>query len=170
MTHPAPRRVFVTGALGFVGRALSDRYRSLGSDVIGVDVTADASCGVVAGDTCEPGAWQEAADGCDLVISTAALVTNMATSQRAWEVNVLGTRRALDVAMCGGAQRFVASQVRSVRSSVQLPMSAEVPRAGLRRPCCPSCGRTRQDVPPRRDVALTENDWLVAEQRANVRP
>jgi 2-alkyl-3-oxoalkanoate reductase len=37
-----PKRVFVTGANGFIGRALAQRYRQLGAEVCGIDFTADA--------------------------------------------------------------------------------------------------------------------------------
>jgi nucleoside-diphosphate-sugar epimerase len=40
-TPALPARVFVTGASGFIGRALLTRYRSLGAEVRGVDVRAD---------------------------------------------------------------------------------------------------------------------------------
>ena len=114
-------RVFITGALGFVGRALADRYRSQGAEVVGVDISADAALGVVAGDTSETGPWQDAAAGCDLVVHTAALVTNTATDQRAWEVNVLGTRRALDAAIRGGARRFLHFSSVRAYSDVDFP-------------------------------------------------
>ena len=43
-----PVSVFVTGANGFMGRALTERYRSAGVDVSGVDVTADERADVLA--------------------------------------------------------------------------------------------------------------------------
>jgi len=46
-------------------------------------------------------------DGCDLVIHTAAIVTNNVAREEAWRVNVLGTRRVLEAAKRGGAKRFV---------------------------------------------------------------
>lgn len=101
------RRVFITGALGFIGRALTDRYRSLGAEVCGVDRSADPGLGVVAGDTSEPGPWQRRAAGADLVVHTAAIVSNAHGHDPQWRVNVLGTRRALDAARDGGARRFV---------------------------------------------------------------
>lgn len=103
----SPRAVFVTGALGFLGRAVSDRFRRDGAEVRGVDVRADTGRGVVAGDVSEPGAWQHHATGCDLVVHTAAVVSNVADPDRAWAVNVRGTRNALDAACRAGATRFV---------------------------------------------------------------
>jgi len=103
------RKVFITGALGFVGRALSARYRELGAETYGLDVRADAVANVVAGDVTQPAreAWQAQINGCDLVIHTAAIVTNNVAREEAWRVNVLGTRRVLDAAKQAGVKRFV---------------------------------------------------------------
>ena len=35
-----PAKVFITGANGFIGRAIADRFRALGSGVVGVDLNA----------------------------------------------------------------------------------------------------------------------------------
>jgi nucleoside-diphosphate-sugar epimerase len=102
-----PSKVFISGALGFIGSVLADRYRSEGAEVRGVDVRADRSLGVVQGDIGEPGDWQEHAAGCDLVINTAAYVGFGGELDEVWRVNVLGTRRMIDAAARGGAERFV---------------------------------------------------------------
>ena len=102
-----PERVFITGALGFIGRALADRYSADGADVRGVDVRADPERAVVAGDIGAPGEWQRHADGSDLVIHTAAIVSMRDDPDPVWRVNVLGTRHALDAARDAGAQRFL---------------------------------------------------------------
>lgn len=107
MTQTHYHKVFITGALGFVGRALSARYRELEVETRGLDVRADAATGVVAGDVTRPDEWQEAINGSDLVIHTAAIVTNNVSRKEAWRVNVLGTRRVLDAAKQAGAKRFV---------------------------------------------------------------
>jgi len=100
-------RVFITGASGFMGAALAERYRAAGAEVRGVDLTADPDAGVVAGDTTEPGAWARHVEGCDLVVHTAAIITMEGDADRMWRVNVLGTRNALDAAVAAGAKRFV---------------------------------------------------------------
>ena len=102
-----PSKVFISGALGFIGSVLTERYREMGTEVRGVDVRADPERGVVAGDIAEDGAWQEHARGCDLVINTAAYVGFGGGLERVWRVNVLGTRRMIDAAQRGGAERFV---------------------------------------------------------------
>jgi len=101
------RNVFVTGALGFVGRAILSRYRELGAEICGLDLRADSSLGVVTGDVSKPEEWQETVNGCDLVVHTAAIVTNNVAREEAWRVNVLGTRRVLDAAIRAGVKRFV---------------------------------------------------------------
>jgi nucleoside-diphosphate-sugar epimerase len=100
-------RVFITGALGFIGRALSDAYRAEGAEVRGVDVRADEGRGVMAGDVGRPGDWQRHAAACELFVHTAARVTFAPGPAGFWRVNVAGTRRALDAAVAGGAARFV---------------------------------------------------------------
>ncbi len=103
----APRRAFITGASGFIGRAVATRLREQGTEVTGVDRVADPANGVVAGDVGRPGAWQDAMAGCDLVVHTAAVVSNAASADAAWALNVLGTRLVLDGAALGDVGRVV---------------------------------------------------------------
>lgn len=97
----------ITGASGFIGRRLSDNLRDEDIAVRGVDIATDIKRDVVAGDIGEPGPWQEAAQGREVVIHTAAAVTNAASEEVAWRTNVLGTRHALDAAVSAGCRRFV---------------------------------------------------------------
>lgn len=100
-------RVFVTGANGFLGRALVARCTALGADVRGLDFNADPVRGVVAGDITDPGPWSPHLEGCDIVVHTAAVVTNNVDPAVAWNVNVIGTRRVLDASAASGVSRFV---------------------------------------------------------------
>jgi len=86
--------VGITGAAGFVGRALAQRFHDEGSVVVGVDRVAGN--GIEAADIREPGVWQARLAECDLVVHTAALVSQVASRADAWAVNVVGTRRVLD--------------------------------------------------------------------------
>ena len=97
--------IFITGANGFIGRTLAERLRSEGHSVRGVD--RQASGGVASGDTTEPGAWAELLTGCDVLIHTAAVVSNAVPASEQWRVNVLGTRRVIEAAGRAGVGRFV---------------------------------------------------------------
>jgi nucleoside-diphosphate-sugar epimerase len=100
-------RICITGASGFIGRTLAERWRAAGAEVVGVDRVADAKDGVVAGDVSQPGEWQRAAEGCAVVVHTAALVGMPSDESGFWAVNVRGTRLALEAARDAGARRFV---------------------------------------------------------------
>lgn len=101
------RQVFITGAAGFIGRAIAQRLRDDGIVVRGVDRVADPGSGIVAGDIAQPGAWQEAAAGSDVLIHTAALVGMPSDVSAFWAVNVRGTRVALETARDHGVGRVV---------------------------------------------------------------
>ncbi len=101
-------RVFITGASGFIGRALADRYAADGHEVRGCDLVSDPGRDVVAGDVAEAGSWQDHAAGCELFIHTAATVSLRAEGrEQIWRSNVLGTANALAAAERAGVQRFV---------------------------------------------------------------
>jgi nucleoside-diphosphate-sugar epimerase len=102
-----PRSVFITGASGFIGRALGARYRAMGAEVRGMDLRADAKNGIVAGDLASPQSWAKHAKGCELFVNTAAVVSTNAPWQLYREVSIRGVRGALDVAIAGGASRFL---------------------------------------------------------------
>ncbi|MEH3033114.1 MAG: NAD(P)-dependent oxidoreductase [Aeromicrobium erythreum] len=100
-------RVVVTGANGFIGRAVGERLRADGHEVAGIDLSADGARGVVAGDLRHQGAWSDVLARADVVVHTAAIVSNAPSMRRAWEVNVLGTRHLVDAARSAGVRRVV---------------------------------------------------------------
>jgi len=102
-----PERVLVTGAAGFIGRALVQRFRELGSEVRGVDLVETGEESHLAADLTAPGAWQGHAEGCELVIHTAAVVGFYSAREGYWETNVAAVRHAMDAAIAAGAKRFV---------------------------------------------------------------
>lgn len=108
------RKVFITGASGFIGRSVADRLTSLDIQVVGVDLRADSARSIEPGDVSRDGAWQARLRGADVVIHTAAVVSNAATPTAAWELNVLGTRKVLEAARDAGVRRVV--HLSSVRS------------------------------------------------------
>jgi nucleoside-diphosphate-sugar epimerase len=101
----APKRVFITGALGSIGRAMAERYRALGADVAGVDLRTDEDLDVSTADVSEPGRWQRRAEGADLVVHAAATVSFGRLDL--WRPNVVATRNAIDAAVAAGARRFL---------------------------------------------------------------
>jgi nucleoside-diphosphate-sugar epimerase len=101
-------QVFITGASGFIGRALGERYEADGHAVRGMDLAADTERDVVAGDVAVPGPWQDHAAGSELVIHTAAVVSlRTERPEEVWRANALGTLHALEAAERAGARRFV---------------------------------------------------------------
>ncbi len=101
-------KVFITGASGFIGRALRQRYVAEGHDVGGCDLVADPDAGIVAGDVGQGGAWAEAMVGAELVIHTAASVSlRMERPREVWRANVLGTANVVDAAQRAGVRRLV---------------------------------------------------------------
>lgn len=102
-----PRRVFITGANGFIGRALATRYRGYGTAIAGVDFVADPAWNVVDGDIRDVSKWRAHLEGSDLVIHTAAVVSMVAPMRDAWNVNCQGTRRLITACREAGVRRFV---------------------------------------------------------------
>ena len=154
---PRPRRdarlnkALVTGAAGFVGQALTTRLRDDGVEVVGLDMQTDKGRGIVAGDISVEGGWQAAAEGCDVVFHAAAAVTNTATPDFGWRVNVLGTKHVIDAAAAAGAKRFV--HFSSVRAFSDIDFPA-VP------------GGVSEDHPVRPDASVYVTTKIASEQVA----
>jgi len=100
-------KIFITGANGFIGRALATRCRELGAEVSGLDFQADEEWGVVAGDLTRPEQWKQALEGVDIVIHAAAIVSNTASMDLAWGINVKATADLLAHCVEAGVKRFV---------------------------------------------------------------
>lgn len=118
------KKACVTGAGGFIGRALCESLRDAGVEVTGVDF-ASGDPGVVAGDISRDGPWLEALNGCDLVIHTAAIVSMQGDPERFYAINIAGTRRVLDAAANAGAKRFVHLSTTGVYSDKFTPDADE---------------------------------------------
>lgn len=106
-TPRVPKSVFVTGANGFIGRALMTRYKALGCEIRGMDLKADPAWNVVAGNLTDPTTFAGHAQGCELFVNTAAVVSLAADWQLYRDVSVQGASNALEAAIAGGARRFL---------------------------------------------------------------
>lgn len=98
--------VLITGANGFIGQALARRFEAQGVRVIGVDLQGDG-VRVHSGDIGNPEPWKHLLAEAQVVVHTAALVTNALDDSDMWRVNVLATRNLVAVARQQGVRRFV---------------------------------------------------------------
>ncbi len=104
-------RVLITGASGYLGRALVAAFRAGGYDTVAFSRHATSS-GVpgekVDGDVRDPDAVARAAGGCDAICHSAALVGVWRRRRQEFDdVNVGGLRRVLDAARSAGIRRIV---------------------------------------------------------------
>ncbi len=106
MDSPTPLKVLITGANGFICSTRFDHYRDAGVAVVGVDLTGDGR-DVHAGDVADPTTWAHLLEDCDVVIHTAAMVSNAMSDRDMWRANVLATRNLLQAAEERGVRRFV---------------------------------------------------------------
>jgi nucleoside-diphosphate-sugar epimerase len=100
-------RIFVTGAGGFVGRALVPRLLARGHQVTALVHAAQPPAGVTAvrGDLLDPAPWRHALDPSDIVMHLAA-ATGRALPAAHRRVNVDGTRALLEACRAAGGRRF----------------------------------------------------------------
>lgn len=100
----------VTGAAGFVGRAVGQRLVQAGWTVRGIDLRTGevgAPGEILLGDVATPGTWQARLRGADLVVHAAALVAEAGDREGFYRVNVGGTRHVLQAAADHGVRRVV---------------------------------------------------------------
>jgi NAD+-dependent farnesol dehydrogenase len=104
-------RVLITGATGYLGRALVSAFQASGHSTVAFSRHANAS-GVAGetfdGDVRDAAALARAADGCDALCHSAALVNVWRKRREDFDdVNVGGLRHALDAARAAGIGRLV---------------------------------------------------------------
>ncbi len=102
--------VAVTGAGGFIGRAVCRRLLENGHRVVGVDVAGmPTEVEARPADITDPRALAGALAGCDAVVHTAAIVEESGRMEDYVRVNTRGTRNVLDA--IGGGRAVVLSSV-----------------------------------------------------------
>lgn len=108
------RTVAVTGAAGFIGHAVGRHLAAQGASVIGIDAAPDTAERINAerieariADVTDPAAIRTALEGAEMVVHTAARVTDAGTMDEHIAVNVGGTVNVLDAAADLGVKRVV---------------------------------------------------------------
>ena len=92
------KKVFITGANGFIGKAFASHLKKKGIQSCGIDFVANPEANVIAADLFAVDKWRSLLEECDAVLHTAAVVSNALSEDETWRVNVLGTQMVLDAA------------------------------------------------------------------------
>ena len=128
-------KYFVTGATGFLGRAVTRRLLTKTADIYalvmkGDPLAADLPDGirVCMGDVCDPSsldAFLEGADGESCVIHCAGIVSVASRpGERLYQVNVGGTENIIDACISHGVGKLV--YVSSVHALAEKPKGVEI--------------------------------------------
>ena len=117
MNKQAIKKVLITGANGFIGGTLIRYYQNQGQDVIGVDLVGNGA-DILEGDISQPHTISHLLKECDVIVHTAALVSNAMKDSDMWRVNVLATRNLITAAKEHKVRRFV--QISSVVAEGEL--------------------------------------------------
>ncbi len=99
-------KVLITGANGFIGNTLMRYYKQQGTAVIGVDLSGNGD-DIIQGDIANPDTISHLLEQCDVIVHTAALVSNAMKDSDMWRVNVLATRNLIAAAKHHKVRRFV---------------------------------------------------------------
>ena len=106
MNEQTIKKILITGANGFIGNTLMRFYQHNNQAVVGVDLVGNGS-DIVKGDIAEPDTIANLLEECDVIIHTAALVSNAMDDSDMWRVNVLATRNLIAAAKKHKVRRFV---------------------------------------------------------------
>ena len=106
MAQRKPKKVLITGANGFIGNKLMTHYQAQGIPVVGVDLSGNGE-DIFQGDIGQPETISQLLQDCDVVVHTAALVSNSIADADMWRVNVLATRNLIAAAEKHKVRRFV---------------------------------------------------------------
>lgn len=106
MAQKQPKKVLITGANGFIGNQLMQYYKAQGIAAVGVDLCGNGD-DIIQGDIAEPETIGEQLKDCDVVVHTAALVSNSIADADMWRVNVQATANLVAAAEKYKVRRFV---------------------------------------------------------------
>ena len=106
MTKSQRVKVLITGANGFIGGALMRHFETHDMSPVGVDLVGGTE-NILSADISEPETFLTALDECNVLIHTAALVSNAASDADMWKANVLATKRLAEAAVKSGVRRFI---------------------------------------------------------------
>ncbi|MDA8903598.1 NAD(P)-dependent oxidoreductase [Porticoccaceae bacterium] len=106
MGQKLPKKVLITGANGFIGNQLMHHYKAQGIEVVGVDLCGNGE-DIIQGDIAQPETISQQLKDADVVIHTAALVSNSIPDGDMWRVNVEATGNLVAAAEKYKVRRFV---------------------------------------------------------------
>ena len=106
MGQKLPKKVLITGANGFIGNQLMHHYKAQGIEVVGVDLCGNGK-DIIQGDIAQPETISQQLKDADVVIHTAALVSNSIPDGDMWRVNVEATGNLVAAAEKYKVRRFV---------------------------------------------------------------
>ena len=106
MVQKKPKKVLITGANGFIGNRLMQHYKDQSIPVVGVDLTGNGE-DIFEGDIGQPETMSQLLQDCDVIVHTAALVSNAIADREMWRVNVLSTGNLIAAAEKYKVRRFV---------------------------------------------------------------
>ncbi|MFT4251829.1 MAG: NAD-dependent epimerase/dehydratase family protein [Caulobacter sp.] len=120
--HACPRRLFLTGAAGYVGRNLARRFLGDGVEVVALVRSSEAAdrlramgAAPVVGDILDPGIGRAMA-GCDALVHAAADTDHGYGGAAQMRTNAQGTETVLRAARSAGVRRVVHLSTESVLS------------------------------------------------------
>jgi len=132
-------KVLVTGASGFIGKALTARLQKDGHDVRAlvrdrkkISAMNGSVLDVIEGDITDPTSVDRAASGIETVFHIAGAFREPGLSDQQYtDVNVEGTRNVLDAALRHGARRVVHCSTSGIHGSISGPPGNEEHRLVL---------------------------------------